>query len=57
MYIIEPLFVRTHYVYCLMFISVLKRTVAIRYLQSKEQSGDRKLKFDWHNLINKDPKY
>ena len=37
-----------------MFISVLKRTVAIRYLQIKEQSGDRKLKFDWHNLINKE---
>ena len=32
-------------------------TVAIRWLRTESESGDRKLKFDWLNFINKDPKF
>ena len=28
-----------------------------RYLPIESESGDRKLKFDWLNFINKDPKF
>ena len=32
-------------------------TVVIRQLRTKEEPGDRKLKFDWLDFINKEPKF
>ena len=32
-------------------------TVAISYLRTKKELGDRKLRFDWLNFINQGPKF
>ena len=32
-------------------------TVVIRWLRTKQELGDRKLKFDWIDFINQGPKF